>query len=52
MYAMIVTICVVIALFVLSTILLIIAITCNPKRDAKKISDIYKEYMKDSNITA
>jgi hypothetical protein len=52
MYAMITIICIVIALFVISAILLIIAIACNPKRDEKKISDIYKEYMKDNNITA
>jgi hypothetical protein len=52
MNAMIVIICIVIAAFIISAILLIIAISCNPKRDEKKISDIYKEYMKDNNIPA
>jgi hypothetical protein len=52
MYAMIVIISIVIASFFISAILLIIAISYNPKRDEKKIAEIYKEYMKESNIPA
>jgi hypothetical protein len=50
MYAMMVIISIVIASFLFSAILLIIAISYNPKRDEKKINEIYKEYMKENNI--